>query len=298
MRNRDRHAARCGRGRHERDQPQHPAGPGREPAARQRVGAAAGRAARRSREGTPPKRGKHTNRPVRRKTSGGFCASRPSGRKRQRWTGTTRTSSGCSRSTDSRQPDQPDSVRGCTSRNAAGWPRRWRRCATTIEPKRRCPDRRGQRPGSVRHLGESRRACRCPARFRDRSIMIDTVGERSAAATRPARVPACTGRRPGSQRAATRARISIPDDVLATGQCTRSGRSVDLQDRGVRSNHHTDHRQHRHVRHARTVVVDRGPRRPRQGRRRQRRRVLPAHPRARGGGFLLVSSPRNPLQNR
>ena len=31
-------------------------------------------------------------------------------------------SSGCSRSTDSPQPGQPDSVRGCTSRNAAGWP--------------------------------------------------------------------------------------------------------------------------------------------------------------------------------
>ena len=103
-----------------------------------------------NREDTPPKRGKRTNRPVRRQTSGGSCASRPSGRKRQRWTVTTRTSSGCSRSTDSRQSGQPDSVRGCTSRNAAGWPKRWRRCATTIEPERRCPDRRGQRPGSRR----------------------------------------------------------------------------------------------------------------------------------------------------
>ena len=92
------------------------------------------------REDTPPKRGKRTNR--RRQTSGGSCASRPSGRKRQRWTVTTRTSRGCSRSTDSRQPDQPNSVRGCTSRNTAGWPKRWRRCATTIEPKRRC--RRGR----------------------------------------------------------------------------------------------------------------------------------------------------------
>ena len=45
--NSDQHAARRGRGRHERDQPEHPARPGREPAARQRVGAAAGRAARR-----------------------------------------------------------------------------------------------------------------------------------------------------------------------------------------------------------------------------------------------------------
>ncbi len=82
--------------------------------------------------------------------AGGFCASRPSGRKRQRWTVTARTSSGCSRSTDSRQRGQPDSVCGCTSRNAAGWPKRWRKCATSIEPERRCPDRRRQRPGSRR----------------------------------------------------------------------------------------------------------------------------------------------------
>ena len=98
------------------------------------------------REDTPPKRGKRTNRPVPRPTSGGFCASRPSGRMRQRWTVTARTSSGCPRSTDSQQRGQPDSVRGCTNRNAAGWPRRWRRCATTMEPERRCPDRRRQRP--------------------------------------------------------------------------------------------------------------------------------------------------------
>ena len=106
------------------------------------------------REGTPPKRAKRTNRPERRQTSGGSCASRPSGRKRQRWTVTTRTSSGCSRSTDSQQPGQPDSVRGCTSRNAAGWPKRWRRCATTIEPERRFPDRCRQR----RRGGRSRSA--------------------------------------------------------------------------------------------------------------------------------------------
>ena len=89
--------------------------------------------------------GKRTNRPVRRPTSGGSCAGRPRGRKRQRSTVTTRTSSGCSMSTDSRQPGQPDSVGGCTSRNAAGWPKRWRRCATTIELERRCPVRRRQR---------------------------------------------------------------------------------------------------------------------------------------------------------
>ena len=164
VRDSDQHAARRGRGRHERAQPEHPARPGREPAARQRVGAVAGRAARRGERAQRRGAGSvRTGRYGGRRQADPAQAG-PRGRKRRRWTATTRSSSGCSRSTDSQQPGQPDSVRGCTSRNAAGWPKRWRRCATTVEPKRRCPDRRGQRPGSVRPLGESRKSCRCAAR--------------------------------------------------------------------------------------------------------------------------------------
>ena len=109
-------------------------------------------------------------------------------------------------------PGQPDSVRGCTSMNAAGWPKRWRRCATTIELERRCPDRRRQRRrggriNSVSGPGRSPPAwvaSRRPDRYR-------------ASAPRQCRAPSSRGTSPVSS-APGRSKVTAglpPDDCGA-----------------------------------------------------------------------------------
>ena len=191
MRDSGRHVARRGRGRRERDQPEHPARPSREPA-RQRVGAAAGRGAR---------RGERTHRrSAEAHEQAGIAADvRRILRKQAAWEeavaldGDDAASSGCSRSTDSPQPGQPDSVRGCASRNAAGWPKRWRRCATTIETERRCPVRRRQR-----RRGGRIRSASDPGRSPPAWVASRRPDTYRAGAPRPCRAPSSRGTSPVS----------------------------------------------------------------------------------------------------
>ena len=103
--------------------------------------------------------------------------------------------------------------------NAYGWPKRWRRCATTIELERRCPDRRRQRRRGGRINSASGPGRSPPAWVASRRPDLYR-----ASAPRPCRAPSSRGTSPVSS-ALARSKVTAG---LPPGDC--GGCELELSD--------------------------------------------------------------------